>query len=88
MLRKATSLPAITHGVNPTDYRKIGEEFARGDVRRTMNVSQLREFSRCPHRWKVGGEIEKEETTSLEWGSLLDCIVTTPDRFDGMMVPK
>lgn len=81
MIHKSSFLPPVTFNADPNEYRKLGENFERGDVRRVMNNSQLRDFRRCPHRWKVGAQ-EEEDTPSLEWGALLDCIVLTPDRFE------
>ncbi len=44
-----------------------------------MSRGELMEFNRCPHRWLMG--FKSDETKSTEWGSLLDCMALTPERF-------
>ena len=75
---------------NPfTDCKVIGtferdaycrSEHPRGHAAFAMSRGELMEFNRCPHRWLMG--YKSEETKSTEWGTLLDCLALTPERFD------
>lgn len=67
----------VAIGVNPRDYHAMGEQFQRGDKRRTMSHSELRKFAACPQKWIEG--VPEESSDERDWGSLVDCIVTTPD---------
>ena len=51
----------------------------RGTPAFVMSRGSLMEFARCPERWING--YESEETKATEWGSLIDCLVLTPDKF-------
>lgn len=80
MLTPSTSLPPITFGVHPQAYHSLGANIDRGDKRKVMSNSELKKFASCPSRWLRGQE--KKETDSLEWGSILDCVLLTPDLFE------
>ena len=80
----STTRQGVTFGVNPSEYYARGSEFRRGDARKTMSHSDLRKFAECASKWI---DAEPEETTSeMEWGSLVDCIVTTPDLLESRYV--
>ena len=49
----------------------------RGSKDFIMSRSQLVDFYECPARWHDGGEVE-EESKAMNFGSVLDCLVTTP----------
>lgn len=51
----------------------------RGTPGFVMTQSALKEFSRCPSRWKNGYVSPGSE--SQAWGKLMDCRVLTPQRF-------
>lgn len=68
-------------GFDPRAYHVIGSGFKRGDARRTMSRGELVEFSRNAARW-VRGYNEEKESAAMEWGSLLDCLITQPGKFD------
>ena len=55
-------------------------EQAPGDPALVMSRSQLIEFARCPHRWRAG--YKNEGSKSKDFGSLIDCLVLTPQFFD------
>jgi hypothetical protein len=78
--RKPVVEPAIKHGVTAAEYCALGQNFPRGDVRRVMSRSELMDFAKCPSKWKRGNP--KRETDSMEWGSLVDCLLLTPERFE------
>jgi hypothetical protein len=50
----------------------------RGDITFVMSRSQLVEFAQCPAKWLAGGPV-REETKSMTFGSVLDCLATTPE---------
>lgn len=76
-------------GFDPRTYHALGQEFPRGDVRRVMSRSELVEFARCPARW-IRGYRDEESTAAMDWGSLLDCLITQPGKFDDLyaVAPK
>jgi hypothetical protein len=55
-------------------------EYPRGHVEFAMSRGELMECNRCPHRWLMG--YKSDESKAQEWGSLIDCLVLTPERFD------
>jgi hypothetical protein len=58
----------------------LGSQHPRGHLEFAMSRGELMEFNRCPHRWLMG--YQSDETKAQEWGSLIDCLVLTPERFD------
>lgn len=64
-------------GVDPAEYHK--QDSKRGDPRYVMSRSELMLFSSSPSRWIHGYRFE--DTDATEWGDLMDCLVTDPDRF-------
>lgn len=79
LLFKSSTLPAITFGADPAQYHKMGAEFRRGDPRFIMSRGELITFSKCPSKWIRG--VQDEETSFMEWGSLVDVLKLTPERF-------
>lgn len=63
--------------IAPDSYRTQLVE--RGDPKFVMGSHALAEFARCPHRWFAG--YESDDTKQTEWGSLVDCLALTPQRF-------
>jgi len=72
-LAKAT----LVGPTDPTVYHR--QPAKRGDLGFVMTRSELMEFHRNPRRWKNGYALP--DSKSLRWGSLLDCLVLTPDQF-------
>ena len=72
----------ILPNFNPLHYTK--RSIKRGDKAFVMSRSQLHEFSKCPSKWIRGGGSEDESTTSTNWGTLIDCLLTQPDKFADM----
>lgn len=73
MLQKSSTLPAITKNADPSAYHSLG---TNGDGPRVMSRSSLHRFAECPSKWKLG--TKDKETSSTEWGTLLDTVVLTP----------
>lgn len=74
------AFPPVIYGADPSAYHLQGAGFARGNPLRTMSRSQLVEFSPCPRKWLRG--IPRRETKAMDWGSLVDCLVTTPHLYE------
>lgn len=66
-------------GVNYDSREYTKSAHRRGSKEYVMSRSELMEFAVCPSRWIKGGRV-KDETTSTEWGSLVDCLVTDAGR--------
>lgn len=74
-----TKTADIRFGVLPSQYH-TKQKAQRGSRDFVMSRSELAKFARNPAKW-IAGEPE-EKSDAMEWGSLLDCIVLTPDAFD------
>jgi hypothetical protein len=48
-----------------------------------MSRSELVEFYECPAKWILGPHGD-DSTPSMDFGSLVDCLVTQPERFDDL----
>lgn len=81
MFKPHSSLPPIVHPVNPRDYHDAPAA-PRGDAARTMSQSELKEFSRCQHRWLAG--FKEESSDAMNDGALLDTLILTPERFESV----
>lgn len=81
---------SITKGVLASEYMALGNEFARGDARRTISRSDLMFFGGDPHSTKTPAKWVQgafgESTSSTEWGDLIDCLLLTPERFASQFV--
>ena len=70
-----------------TNAKIIGHSQKRGEAGQVrghkdfcMSRTQLNAFAECPAKWLAGEEV-KEETKAMSFGSVLDCLTTTPDAF-------
>ena len=59
-------------------YHKLQGE--RGKPEFIVSNSMLKEFSKCPRKWRVGGEPERD-SDACRWGELLDARVLSPKQF-------
>ena len=73
-----TNCKIISKQTLPSDYFACFAD--RGDAGHPVSSSTLREFARCPSRWR-GGYVAPESEAKA-WGSLLDCLALTPEQFD------
>lgn len=64
-------------GVRYEDYAK--QEAVRGSAEYVMSRTDLCEFDTCPARWRNG--YRDEATKATDWGTLMDCLVLSPDEF-------
>ncbi len=81
--RPSTALSPVIYGADPASYHALGNEFKAGDPRRVMSRSQLQRFSKCPSKWIRSAESD-DETSAMEFGSLVDTCVTMPERFESI----
>lgn len=75
-----TNGKVVGPGISREVYAKQPDHVNRGDPGFIMSRGHLMEFATCPARWLAG--VESDETKSTEWGSLIDCMVLTPEKFD------
>lgn len=66
-------------GVSVPGSEYMKQPCARGVPDYVMSRSDLVEFDRCPSRWRAG--YKEDDTDQTRWGSLIDCMVLTPERF-------
>lgn len=72
-----TNGKVVGANIRPDDYRK--QDAPRGHPEHFLTRSSLMMFRSCPAKWKAGWE--SKETDATEWGSLMDCLILTPNRF-------
>lgn len=84
----STKYPPICYDADPVVYHALGKSAGRGKPDFVMSRSELVRFNRNPWKWVRGAETE--ETNEMEWGSLIDCLALTPERFDDVyeVVPE
>jgi exodeoxyribonuclease VIII len=61
------------------------QDAKRGDKEFSMSRSELVEFAHCPAKYILGPH-EDDATPSTDFGSLVDCLVTQPEKFDSLFV--
>jgi hypothetical protein len=74
----------IGTGVDPKVYHASKGDMPRGDKARIMSRSELVKFMACPEEWMEG--IPQNTSKALSYGSLKDCLVTTPALFNQLYV--
>ena len=73
-----TNCRVVGSGINPEVYHAVTER--RGHRDYPVSKSMLSEFASCPARWIRG--YERPESKALTNGSLVDCLLLTPEKFD------
>lgn len=71
----------IGENIDPEIYHKRDETIKRGNPEYVMSQGELKEFLKCPSRWVNGYREDQKSSEAQKWGSLIDCLVLTPDRF-------
>lgn len=71
------SAKIIGENISAEVYRR--QEHPVGHPQHVMSRGSLMEFANCPHRWRAG--YQSDDTKATEWGSLMDCLVLSQDRF-------
>lgn len=67
----------VSLSADPRLYHEQKHE--RGSREFIMSSGALREFALCPDRWKRG--YVSPESDARDWGSLIDCLLTSPEMF-------
>lgn len=67
-------------GVDTDPWIYIASAGERGKPDYIVSRTELLQIAKCPHKWLKGWK--KEETAAMQAGSLLDCLVLTPQQFD------
>lgn len=78
-----TGAKMIGSGIQYDFYSRQPEHVFRGNPAFRMSRSQLVDFAECPAKWLAGGE-DDGGTAATTWGSLIDCLALTPDKFDDL----
>lgn len=68
----------VAVGVDSETYHR--QESQRGTIEFIVSPSQLKEFARCPDRWRRG--YNPPGSDAKAYGSLLDCRLLTPELFE------
>src|SRR6185503_12774374 len=55
----------------------------RGEKDYSMSRSALVDFAVNPAKWLAGGTYD-EPTKATDWGSVMDCLLTCPDKFNSL----
>lgn len=66
-------------GENVTDEEYLRQEVPRGDPRWVMQRSELMQCYWSPSKWLAG--IPNEPTKAMKFGSVVDCLLLTPELF-------
>jgi hypothetical protein len=69
----------IGNNVKTEDYLRQDPEHPRGHPEFVISRSELMLFMSNPSRWIRGYTFK--DTDATEWGSLIDCLLTSPDTF-------
>jgi exodeoxyribonuclease VIII len=75
---KFTNARIVGSGINPADHH--AQEHKRGHREYVMSRGSLMDFNECPAKWIVG--TETEQTSFMQWGDLIDCLLTSAETFD------
>ena len=65
-------------------YLRRDPNIKRGHRDWVMSRGELMDFARCPFKWIEG--VPREDTAATRWGSLLDCLILTPEKFTKQFV--
>ena len=76
---KLTDAKILGKNVEYKKYSAQPNDVRRGDRMFVMSRSEIVAFAECPQKWKNGAN--KEATDAMDWGSIMDTLVTQPDRF-------
>jgi hypothetical protein len=77
MIKKAE---IIGDKISYEDYSR--QSAKRGEKDFSLSRSEIMEFVLCPSRWIKGYMEYEDSNSSTNWGSLIDCMLTSRERFD------
>ena len=75
----------VGSNVSYETYSKQPDGVKRGHPKYVMSRGELIEFALCPSKW-LASLNEDDSTTATNWGSLVDCLLTSPDQFDSLFI--
>jgi hypothetical protein len=75
----------IADNVSYEDYSRQPDGVRRGHPNYIISRSELIDFSLCPGKW-LASEAGDDSTAATNYGSLLDCLLTSPERFRELFV--
>lgn len=78
MFVPSLKLPPIVLNASAAEYHK--QTAKKGEPDFVMSRSELLKFSACPNKWLRSKTQEK--TAAMDYGSILDVLLLTPDSFD------
>ena len=76
------SAKVIGSNVSYETYSRQDENVSRGNPAFSMSRGELVNFAVNPRRWLDGFKEDQLDTDSTRWGSMIDCLMTSPDAFD------
>jgi hypothetical protein len=74
-----TAAKIVGVDVDPNSYHRLQGE--RGKPEFIVSNSMLKEFAKCPRKWRVGGEPERD-SDACRWGELIDARALSPGQFE------
>lgn len=74
-----TNGKVIGAGVSYEDYSRQDEGVKRGDKAWRVSRSDLADVLACPYKWREGAADESSD--AMLWGSLIDMLLLTPEKF-------
>ena len=69
-------------GANVSYETYSRQDAKRGDGEFSMSRGELVNFASNPAKWIAGFKEDSEATPSTDWGSMIDCLLTSPEKFD------
>jgi hypothetical protein len=79
-----TKAKIIGDNVSYKDYSRQEPGMFRGNPAFIMSRGEIVNFASNPARWLAGYREEQSETDSTKWGSMIDCLLTSPEKFEAM----
>lgn len=78
MFVPSSTLPPIVLNASAAKYHE--QTAKKGDPAFVMSRSELLKFAACPNKWLRSKPVKK--TAEMDYGSILDVLLLTPDAFD------
>ncbi len=75
----STQFPPLTVDADPKAYVALGAKIQRGKPEFIMSRGELVRFAENPWKWLKSER--NDATNEMQWGSAVDCMTLTPERF-------
>lgn len=79
-----TKAKIIGDGIEYETYSRQEPGVGRGNQDFIMSRGELMNFASNPARWLAGYKEDQDETVSTKWGSMIDCLLTSPAKFESL----